>query len=278
MPITKCDFARNGAILAAIATIVAVGAQKVDAQTTVNAECDIQLNGIDLITGSCMVVEKDGELQISSAALQSDNTSGLPKARVNLLLSDNKKDVILATYNTDNMSRFADISLNGLKANLSERGGCIETGSLNLCYRMDAGAATQTNIRDVFDAASTEQRKSMQGVLKEFGYYQENIDGAWGENTERALMALDEIGQVAQLMDETYYRANFDEVGLKRFLSDLQTTDTLKIMEVYSFCDNMDGNLLNVREGNGDAYTNQVTEAYATTADKWCSSLFVEVE
>lgn len=150
------------------------------AQSLDNAECNIQVNGIDLIVGRCIVTEEAGTLRFTSTDIRTTDSSGLPKVRLELVLDGETGNLSYAGYNTENMSRFADLSLDGLNSSLTDVGGCVETRSFRLCYELASGSSTSPSLRNIFEAASEVQRQSVQEALQTGGYYQGAIDGKWG--------------------------------------------------------------------------------------------------
>lgn len=242
-----------------------------------NAKCDVRLNGSDFIVGRCSVQTEDpGTIELGSA--KTDPVSGFSTSRLKTFLSEEANDVEYVGYNTSDMSRFADISLEGITGDITEAGGCLQSPAFKACFALDGAASGDVSAEDIFSAASNGTRQAAQQKLQEYGYYQGAIDGEWGPGTEQGLIAFDEISHIFSLIDEAMYRFSYDERGMRAFLADVEKNRVEPLISVYSFCDNVDGHMLDVSDRQGDQMREVVWQAYRPVSEKWCPVLFVEGE
>lgn len=238
-----------------------------------NATCEIAVNGEPFIVGPCVASFEEGSLILGSPQIGKE--TGLPLSRFSVDFDENGATPSMVMYNTLDMSRFASLDISSAQGDMSPTGGCLNGASFKACFSLDAKIGTKITPTEVFGDATEETRKAVQEKLQEYGYYQGTVDGTWGDGTEQALIALHEITHAFSSVDPESYWFDFDETGMRKFLADIESGKVERLIGVYSFCDNIDGHLLDVAQRQGEAMRDVVWQAYEPVAEKWCPLLFV---
>lgn len=239
-----------------------------------NATCDISVNGASFIVGSCVASFEDGILILGSS--QVGKGTGLPLSSFRVDFDVDNKNVVMAMYNTLDMSRFAGLDLSGAQGDISPMGGCLNASSFSACFNLDGENNAKITPADVFQSSSDKIRKAAQQKLQEYGYYQGALDGEWGAGTEQAFNALYEISHAFAFVDPESYWFDFTEHGMRKFMADMEVNKVERLVGVYSFCDNIDGHMLDVAQRQGKKMRDVVSQAYLPVAEKWCPLLFIE--
>lgn len=237
------------------------------------ATCDVVYDGSPILAGDCLVARSADELTLSSIQLKGGGTNAVPETQVKFWLD--ASGISYAGFYTGDMSRFADVFMSDGSNQKAIVDGCFEHNKLRACFSSEPD--TSSVAEEVFRSADVSQRVRLQQFMAEYGYYQGEIDGLWGPKMASGLAFMFDVSSVAhglggswELVDGTSYGA------VATLLQTVAAGTPPAILSVYSFCDNVDGNLMDARAVLDPSAYEQVSERYSRVAQAGCGLFFVE--
>lgn len=117
----QCVIVFSLAILLSIKAVQAQGFSK--------ADCEIRVNGVDLIVGSCKI--EVGEYDFVRIESDKISETGRPVGVVELAYDAG--EIFAVNYASYSMSRMATLAVDSLSGSLLANGGCISSKEISLC-------------------------------------------------------------------------------------------------------------------------------------------------
>jgi hypothetical protein len=258
------------------------------------AECDIKIDGKPFLTGACnfhFFYGDDDETRmfIDSADYYIDSDIISPNKEIILLVSNKEKmEVGFVMYHQKGMSKYGDAYTSPNPARFEN--GCLKAGRIDACLKYLNGG--NSNISEqVFRQVPKKARKKLQEFLKDRGYYDDKIDGAWGEKTAKALLKYDQINSLL----EGIYRGKHSHYNLYLFSQNIQLYNHAEVAPSYSeatqynssmqtdngyfgvsdFCFNPNDIRAKINDFEDDART-ELKARHMEIHNKWCTELGAE--
>jgi hypothetical protein len=242
-----------------------------------NGNCEVAVDGFQLFSGPCFVQETKEDILLNSLEIvqpvSSDGqTDAIPARRLQIWIDEDGL-VYYVGYHKDEMSRFKDIFRGEDENRLALIDGCIKSEGIDACFSVSDGAVENTE--SAFSSAPNSVRKSFQKFMLDNGYYGGTIDGQWGPMMADGVSFLSDVIDVSASLGWKKHDVR-SVSGMTGFMLEVHSEGAPPVMTVYSFCDNLDGNLLDAKSLLTSVELDTVSQKYLEVADKWCSKLFVE--